>query len=141
MLIYMLPWHWPQVFDQLTSFGNWDMNEYGICQTWVGSFQRYCMIWFDITLVSLPSIEIIHIIDRSRSVHLGLGMRASEATLSCWAKQSQGWPTAFMGGEWEINTCLNSLRFWSAYDQSKTENRDRNVTLTFWRGNVLHSQN
>lgn len=143
MLIHMLPWHWPQVFDQLTSFGNWDMNEYGIFQTWVGSFQHHCMIWFDITLVSLPSIERIHIIDRSCSIYLGLGMRTSGAMLSCWAKepcwvkQSQSWPTAFMRVEWEINTGLNSLRFWSVYHQSKTENRDINVMLTFWRGNVF----
>lgn len=82
MLIHMLPWYWLQVFDQLTSFGNWDMSEHGICQTWVGSFQRYCMIWFDITLVFLPSTEIIHIIDRSCSILLGLGMRTSEAMLS-----------------------------------------------------------
>lgn len=117
------------------------MNEHGICQSWVGSFQCYYMIWLDITLESLPSIEIIHIIDRSCSINLELGMRTSEAVLSywasepCWVKQSQSWPIAFMRSEREINTCLNSLRFWSVYDQRKTETTDIKVcdeTTLIW---------
>lgn len=97
-------------------FGNWDVNGHGICQISVGSFKCYCVIWFHITLASLPSAVRMHILNRGYSIRLRPWMVRFELLSHVeprWVKQSWSWSTALIWCETEINICCcKSLRFW-----------------------------
>lgn len=88
------------------------MNMIYICHLWVGLFKSYCLIWFDITLTSLPSAVRMNILSRGYFISLRLWMIrywAAEPRWACWVKQSSGWSTALVQCEPEINLCCCKL--------------------------------
>lgn len=85
----ILPWHWPQILTGEMCFGNWDVNGQGINQICVRCFKCYCIIWFDITLASLPLAVRIHKLDRGYSTSLRLWYRRLRAAEPSWATLTQ----------------------------------------------------
>lgn len=88
------------------------MNMIYICHLWVGLFKYYCLIWFAITLTSLPSAVRMNTLSRGYLISLRLWrirFWAAEPRWACWVKQSSGWSTALVQCEPEINSCCPKL--------------------------------